>query len=110
MALNKQIETRYGVPATYWRIVNMHSDFDRNQVMVSFGGYVTEQDRLDNKRPIETKGYNFEGSDKTREEVYLLIKASKMVQAREENGQLKVDAEGQPVMVESNPFTDAVDC
>ena len=74
MALQTQIQTGYGVSATYWRITRITETFP-NGASVEMAGYLDQQSRLDGNSPLLMVYFNFtDVSDITREIAYNKIK------------------------------------
>jgi hypothetical protein len=59
MALGKALDSNYGTQATYWRITQVSFDVVVRSVWFALAGYVSEEARLANKDPIETRSYDF---------------------------------------------------
>lgn len=102
MALNKAIDTDYGVAATYWRITGAQVYYDDGLIDVVLAGYASDAARHANKTPLATlSGVRLswsdmalaEGAEPSREAVYAAIKA-------------KAAEEGSPLAI----LADATDC
>lgn len=52
MAIQADIKTQFGVPATYWRILYQVSDFRTDTVTVVIGGYANAEARRANAEPM----------------------------------------------------------
>ena len=65
MALSKQITTVYNgnVFATYWKIANIDIDWIESVAKVKLIGFVSQDARTANKGPIDTKTFNWSGSN-----------------------------------------------
>jgi hypothetical protein len=109
MALQKDITTEYGVTASYWRIIKRNEDFAENSVICVLGGYTSKEDREAGKKYIDIRKFYFDNPEKERADLYPLIKESKMIPTTDEEGNEVVDENGDPVLVESNEFADALD-
>ena len=76
MALQKEIQTGYGVSANYWRITTITEKFPNNAT-VEMAGYHNQQARQDGKNAMLNVYFNFtDVSDVTREIAYNKIKIS----------------------------------
>lgn len=77
MALQKTIMTPYGIPATYWRILRQEVTFQNNdQIFVA--GYADEKARRDGSQPLMVITQQHDLTDKSRSDIYPILKASKM--------------------------------
>lgn len=74
MALEKSLETPYGVDAGYWRILQVHLDFVGLTARLIVGGYLNAETRQSGASPLAIKEYTtiFESSqtELTREDLY----------------------------------------
>jgi hypothetical protein len=84
MALQKEIETPFGVQAVYWRIIKKNEDYEINTVYIVLAGYATKEDRDENKNPLDIRNFAFEGAEKTRAEIYGLIKEHAVAEEEQE--------------------------
>lgn len=57
MALKMQVQTKYGVPAEYHKILETHISWYRRTASVRVGVFVNEEARRDGSRPIEQHEY-----------------------------------------------------
>lgn len=79
MALNKSIQTPYGIAASYWKIGNITEDYVNLNMQITMLGYVSQEARLAGKAPIISKcevidGEEYEADD-SREGLYTLLKS-----------------------------------
>jgi len=78
MALEKSIDTDYGIPATYWNIGAVQEDFKGKGTEVTFYGYASKQARDDGKQPLSAGKVQIAGDDYVveadRATLYALIK------------------------------------
>jgi hypothetical protein len=96
MALEKIIDTPYGVDAKYWRIMRREEMFDDREVLY-VGGYVSKAKRNNGAQPLMILPYTHTSAESTRAVLYAWLKTSMPV----------VDETG--VTVESNLLVDAID-
>jgi len=80
MGLKKDIETNFGIPASYWNIGEEHKDYREMNNRVVLYGYASEFARREGAVPISSsqvliKDANF-NPDATRENLYNYIKAN----------------------------------
>ena len=109
MALKKS-KTVKGIKADYWKIYRNDQNIVENKTCVRLGLYPSKEVRdLDAMNFIELQAFTFDGVDYTREDLYAKIKESNLVQDTNEDGSPKVDENDEPVMVETNWFSDAED-
>ena len=61
MALQKAIETNYGVTANYWRLTQIHIDYAQKIGYAILSPYISQEDRQNNKMslPSADKRINF---------------------------------------------------
>jgi hypothetical protein len=76
MALQKTIQTKFKIPATYWRIIKITEDFSNYRSKVYLGGYIDQDNRRLNAEPLEVKLFIFNEMDVIRPEAYDLIKGT----------------------------------
>jgi len=57
MAIQKQVDTEYGVPAEYWRIIHLNADFIGAEAAISIAGYLTAAARVDGSEPLMIKHF-----------------------------------------------------
>ena len=57
MAIQKQVDTEYGVPAEYWRIIHLTADFISSEAVVIIAGYLTAAARTDGSEPLMVKQF-----------------------------------------------------
>jgi hypothetical protein len=57
MALKMQIQTKYGIPAEYHKILETHINWCHKTASVRVGVFVDETARRDGNRPIEQREY-----------------------------------------------------
>lgn len=60
MALKKQIQTSYGVPAEYHKIIGTSIDWLKQTAIITVGVFVDETARREGVRPIERRAYQAE--------------------------------------------------
>jgi hypothetical protein len=104
MALQLSIPTKFGINAEYWKITTLNVDYLSNNVEVTLAGWVTSQERLNGKKPLEIKGFQwnepafpFNESEPVNERMvaYQLIKSD------------YADDQG---VVHHSQFAEAIDC
>jgi len=61
MALQKSINTSFGIPATYWKVGQAKVDFHNKTCSVRVLGFVNAQARTDLMQSISSKDYQFNG-------------------------------------------------
>jgi len=107
MALKKSIQTQFGIPAEYWRIIRINESFD-SLTEVLIAGYVSHEKREEGSNPLQILSRTFETLDGGRDDYYVKLKESvpgiQDTNEKDENGN-PITAE-----VESNIFADAIDC
>ena len=78
MALQKNIDTAFGIPAVYWRVVEAREVFVEGALHIKLFGYLTKEARDAGKACIADIHVTFEGDkykpSMSREEVYGLLK------------------------------------
>jgi hypothetical protein len=78
MALNKSINTEYGIPATYWNIGAVQEDFKGKGTEVTFYGYASQEARQEGKQPLSAGKFQIAGdeyvADANRPELYAILK------------------------------------
>jgi DUF971 family protein len=80
MALQKDIQTQYGVTANYLRVAGTNFNWAEKQAHIDVVVYINQQARLENKQPIGNFSVDFKESDfdftenKVIEQSYLKIK------------------------------------
>lgn len=107
MALQKSINTSFGIPATYWRIIRINELFGGNEE-VFLAGYTDAEARANGAEPLEIRTITIPSQDGTRADIYPLLKVSK-IETRP-TGETTEDGEPVTEEVETNEFADAVDC
>lgn len=108
LKLKKQIA---GYDYEYWKILKMSTDLDNT--CVRMGLYKDKETRDSNVNDfIEMKAIILDGTDYTRETAYQKIKEPVYVETGEvdEDGNIKVDEEGNPLKQQINEFTNSEDC
>lgn len=96
MALEKPVPTPYGVDATYFKILRKETNYS-GQDCVYVAGYVSEEERWNNKEPLIILTYIGDYSEQPREQIYPDLKASKP----------ELGMDGQ--VIETNLLVDAID-
>jgi len=104
MALQKEIQTSFGIPATYWRILRINELF-KDTAEVFLAGYADKDARDNNAEPLEVRTIIIPSEDQTRTQIYELLTTSKT----EMRATGEVDEDGEPIMeeVETNVFVNA---
>jgi hypothetical protein len=78
MALNKSINTEYGIPATYWNIGAVQEDFKGQGTEVTFYGYASQEARQEGKQPLSAGKVQIAGedyvADADRQALYAILK------------------------------------
>lgn len=78
MALEKAIDTDYGLPATYWNIGAVQEDFRGKGTEVTFYGYASKEAREAGKQPLAAGKVQIAGDDYVagadRARLYVIIK------------------------------------
>jgi len=78
MALSVQIDTDFGIPATYWNIGGIQTDYRGKGVDVTIYGYATQEARQSGGQPISAIKQQFTGdqyqADVNRDIVYIWVK------------------------------------
>lgn len=75
MALGKNIPTRYGIEAFYWRIVLVKETYDKQETLVVFLGYVNESARNNPEvDALDSIEITLSQTDLTREMIYNIVK------------------------------------
>lgn len=59
MALSKNIETSFGVTASYHKIADINISWHKKECGVTIECYLNEQSRLDNKSPLTSFFYYY---------------------------------------------------
>jgi NADPH-dependent curcumin reductase CurA len=57
MALQKSIDTQFGIPATYWKVVKTDFDYLNKSGTIILCGYISEQARQEQKRHTAVRNY-----------------------------------------------------
>lgn len=124
MAL-KLSETYKGLPAEYWRIDNINIDDQNNFARISLWLYANQESASSKQNRLKREVFMIEDlKDITIPEelsseqnmrnlikslAYEQLKESNLVQDTNADGTPKVE-DGNPVMIESNKFAEAIDC
>jgi len=78
MALIKEIDTDYGIPATYWNIGAVQEDFKGMGTEVTFYGYASKEAREAGKQPLSAGKVQIAGEEYVagadRAALYAIIK------------------------------------
>jgi hypothetical protein len=78
MALIKEIDTDYGIPATYWNIGAVQEDFKGMGTEVTFYGYASKEAREAGKQPLSAGKVQIAGGEYVagadRAALYAIIK------------------------------------
>ena len=78
MALIKQIDTDFGIPAAYWNIGAVQEDFKGCGTEVTFYGYASKEAREAGKQPLSAGKVQIAGDDyiagADRAALYAIIK------------------------------------
>jgi len=83
MALLLIKPTQYGVPASYWRVILINTDYCSRNMTVTLAGYASQKDRDAGRMPIVHKDVLFRDGpddigfreDATRADIYVAVKA-----------------------------------
>jgi len=84
MALQIAIQTVYSVPASYWRLAELHINYVDRATHIVMVGYVDYQARTDGASPIALRNFDLSGEEfpfnenepqNEREIAYEIIKA-----------------------------------
>ncbi len=59
MALEKQIETQYGIDATYWRLTQIQIDYANESAAATLSGYPSQSARQRSALHISHRNYRF---------------------------------------------------
>lgn len=77
MALIKNIDSGFGIPAKYWKIATSNADFVAGTLDVTLHGYATPEARVANCEPLVKTGVSLHALDTAdRASLYALIKAT----------------------------------
>ena len=63
MALIKEIDTEFGLPAVYWNIGAVQEDFKGQGTEVTFYGYASKEARDAGKQPLSAGKVNIAGEE-----------------------------------------------
>lgn len=63
MALSKQKQTSYGVPVSYWRIIETNINWDAYHCNVCLAGYVSPEARASGAKPVLAETFVFSGAN-----------------------------------------------
>jgi len=81
MALCKDLETNYGVTASYHKIIDLNISWHKKECSVTISSFLSEQARLDNKSALRTAyfdynedKFNFNVEHNITEQLYSKIK------------------------------------
>jgi len=78
MALIKEIDTDYGIPASYWNIGAVQEDFKGKGTEVTFYGYASKEARDAGKQPLSAGKMQVAGNEYVagadRAALYVIIK------------------------------------
>jgi hypothetical protein len=78
MALEKSIDTDYGIPATYWNIGAIQEDFKGYGTEITFYGYASKEAREAGKQPLSAGKLQLSGNEyiagADRKQLYAIIK------------------------------------
>jgi hypothetical protein len=78
MALIKEIDTDYGIPASYWNIGAVQEDFKGKGTEVTFYGYASKEARDAGKQPLSAGKMQVAGDEYVagadRAALYFIIK------------------------------------
>ena len=78
MALQKSIDTDFGLPATYWNIGAVQEDFKGKSTEVTFYGYASQEARQAEKQPLSAGKVQIAGDEYVagadRAALYAIIK------------------------------------
>lgn len=74
MALKINIDTEYGIPATYWRIARVDDSF-HEELTVVMQGYTSESARRRSAAPLATMTLFIRGTEIPRSQIYARVKA-----------------------------------
>lgn len=63
MALNKSLSTEFGVRVEYWKITAIHLGCNFNKCQIGVSGYINEDLRLEDNKPLWTENYTIKDED-----------------------------------------------
>jgi hypothetical protein len=105
MALQKNIESQYGVILSYWKVTRLNIEWHEKIAEVFMAGWPNQQTRENGVQPLEYKSFVFRYNDwpftfdgNNVSESYNRLKLPINVHVSEEQGD-----------VDTNPFTGATD-
>jgi len=105
MALQKDIESQYGVTLSYWKVTRLNIEWHEKIAEVFMAGWLNQQIRENGVQPLEYKSFVFRHNDwpftfdgNNVSESYDRLKLPINVHVSEEQGD-----------VDTNPFTGAID-
>jgi hypothetical protein len=105
MALQKDIESQYGVILSYWKVTRLNIEWHEKIAEVFMAGWPNQQIRENGVQPLEYKSFVFRHNDwpftfdgNNVSESYDRLKLPINVHVSEEQGD-----------VDTNPFTGAID-
>ena len=82
MALQKTIDSNFGVAANYWKIAYINAHFAFGTMVVGGWGYADAAAKAAGKEPLMSQQFSFEGigdiESLTRTQVYGLLKQQEM--------------------------------
>lgn len=104
MALQKEIETQYGVTLSYWKVTRLNIEWHNKIAEVFLAGWPSQQVRDNGVEPLEYKSFMFKHNDWpfTFDGNNLTEAYNRMKLSIGENF-------GNNNMVETNPFVGATD-
>ena len=104
MALIKETEVK-GITCDYWKIIKIKTNVLTDNTQVTLAVYPSSTVRDADYNNYQDMRHEFvDGVDKTRSELYVLVKAQEDLRATGE-----VDGYGEPIMENINFFADATD-
>lgn len=63
MALQKSIQTNFGIEATYWKVVEINVNWHEKRSHVTLLGWVDQGARDSGKQPIDQRTFDWGGED-----------------------------------------------
>ena len=63
MALQIELLTKFGTPATYWKIVETNINWHEKRSHITLAGWIDKQARLDGHTPIDFRTFDWSGTE-----------------------------------------------
>ena len=104
MALQKDIETQYGVTLSYWKITRMNIEWHNKIAEVFLAGWPSQQVRDNGVEPLEYKSFMFKHNDWP-----FTFDGNNLTEAYNRMKLPIGENFGNNNMVETNPFVGATD-